>query len=244
MRKNRWRSSEVTHGSRTDKEEPRHGVDSQLALVKPRCQDEPRPRVGYTRDMDKYVHEHNRLFTMDHFSPYGPWPSDFSGWNSSHSALFRSPKGTTTMDATIGKDSGKPAIVIRLPERWEFYPDIGERIVVSRCHPALDSIALGPVAKISNRSFTIEWKAHWEPFEDFAGKLRPKDKRCPTEHFRVDLEIEAISTTRVDQALRTLTCAAVRGMGDHNVTIVTPLQALLRSLRRLHGGRHRAHQQR
>ena len=41
----------------------------------------------------------------------------------------------------------------------------------------------------------------------------------------MDLEIEAISTTRVDQALHTLT--AVRGMEDHNVNIVTPLQALL-----------------
>ena len=129
------------------------------------------------------------------------------------------------MDTNIEMDIGKPAIVIRPPERWEFYPKVGEKIVISRCHPALDSITSGPVTKISNQSFTIEWKAHWDQFEKFAAEHRPKDKRCPPGHFRLGLEIEAISTTRVDQALRTLT--ALRGMEDHNVTIVTPLQALL-----------------
>ena len=84
---------------------PKHGVDPQLALIKPRCPDEPRLRVGYARDLDKYMHEHNRLFSMDHFSPYGPWPSDFSDWTSFHNALFKSSQGTTTMGAIIAKDT-------------------------------------------------------------------------------------------------------------------------------------------
>ena len=156
MRKNRWHQSEGSRGSRADKEEPRHVVDSQPALVKPRCHDEPWLRAGYTRDMDKYMQEHNRLFTMDHYSPYGPWPTDFPDWNSFQNALFKSPKGTTIMDANIEMDIGKPVIIIRPPGRWEFYPKVGERIVISRTRPALDSITSGPVAKISNRSFTIE----------------------------------------------------------------------------------------
>ena len=55
-------------------------MDSQLALIKPRCPDEPRLHVGYVRDMDKYVREHSRLFSMGPFSPYGPWPTDFAEW--------------------------------------------------------------------------------------------------------------------------------------------------------------------
>ena len=175
--------------------------------------------------MDKYMHEHNRLFTMDHFSPYGPWPSDFSDWTSFHNALFKSSQGTTTMDAIIAKDTARGSIVIAPSDRWEFYPKIGERIVISRCHPALDNIVSGPVAKVSRWSFKIDWKTHWEPFEEFADKVRSEDKRCPSGHFRVDLEVGAISIGRVDQALRTLT--AVRGMETHNVSVVTPLQAML-----------------
>ena len=39
------------------------------------------------------------------------------------------------------------------------------------------------------------------------------------------MEVEAISTTRVSQALYTLT--TIRGKGDHHVNLVTPLQAML-----------------
>ena len=43
--------------------------------------------------------------------------------------------------------------------------------------------------------------------------------------YRIDVEVEAISTTRVSQALYTLT--TIRGKGDHHVNLVTPLQAML-----------------
>ena len=120
VRKNCWHQPEGTRGSHTDKDEPRHEVDSQLAMVKPRCHDEPRLRAGYTRDMEKHMQEHNRLFTMDQYSPYGPWPMDFSDWTSFHNALYKSPNGTTTMDANIEMDFAKPVIIVRPPPRWEF----------------------------------------------------------------------------------------------------------------------------
>ena len=139
-----------------DKDEPRYEVDSQLAVVKPRCHDEPRLRAGYTHDLDKYMQEHNRLFTMDHYSPYGPWPADFGDWTTFHNALYKSPKGTTTMDANVVFDIGKQIIIISPPTRWEFYPKVGERIVVSRSYPALDSITSGPATGIIRQSFSIE----------------------------------------------------------------------------------------
>ena len=58
VRKNRWHQPEGTRGSHSDADEPRHEVDSQLTMARPRCHDEPRLRAGYTRDMDKYMQEH------------------------------------------------------------------------------------------------------------------------------------------------------------------------------------------
>ena len=60
--------------------QPRREVDSRSALVRARCPDEPRLQKGYVRDLEKYVREHKRLFSMGHFFPYGPWSTDFTHW--------------------------------------------------------------------------------------------------------------------------------------------------------------------
>ena len=65
-------------------------MESRSALIQPRCSDEPRLRKGYVRDLEKYVREHKRLFSMDHFFPYGPWSTDFSQWNFFLDALYKS----------------------------------------------------------------------------------------------------------------------------------------------------------
>ena len=102
---------------------------------------------------------------------------------------------------------------------------VGERIVIGRSHPPLDSITSGIVTDTTKLSPTMEWKLHWGHFEKFASEKHPMDKRCPTGHYRIDVEVEAISTTRVSQALHTLT--SIRGKEGHHVNIATPLQAKL-----------------
>ena len=61
------------------------------------------------------------------------------------------------------------------------------------------------VTGAAKRSFTMEWKMHWGHFEKFASKKHPMDKRCPKGHYRVDVEVGAISTTQVSQALHCYT---------------------------------------
>ena len=57
-------------------------IDGSTALVHPRLPEEPLLPEGYVHDLEKYVKEHKRLYTMDHFSPYGPWSTDFTDWGS------------------------------------------------------------------------------------------------------------------------------------------------------------------
>ena len=90
----------------------------------------------------------NRLFSMDHFSPYEPWPTDFAEWVHFVNALYKSSNGTTTMDVIIDQGTTKGSIVITPSDQWEFSPKIGERIVISRCHPSVDRIISGPVTKV------------------------------------------------------------------------------------------------
>ena len=176
--------------------------------------------------MDKYYREHKRLFSsLDHFSPYGPWPTDFSEWTHLAKALYKSSNGTTALDAITDQGSVKGSIAITPSNQWELRPKVGDMIVISRCHPSLDRITAGPVNKVGRRSFNIEWKPQWGPFADFAVKVPPEDIRCPSGHYRVDLEVENISTVRVDHALHELT--TVRGAEERNVSVITPLQAMV-----------------
>ena len=209
------------HGRR----QPKREVESQSALIQPRCSDEPQLRKGYVRDLEKDVREHRRLFSMDHFSPYGPWSTDFTEWTFFLDALHKSSRETTTMDARIGHDTAAGSLVITPANRWEIHPKVGEWIVISRTHPTMDRVASGTVTKVNKWSFHIEWKTQWGRFEEVAEKVQPEDKRCPKGHFRVDMEIENISTGRVEHALRMLT--EVRGMETHNVTVLTPIQAMM-----------------
>ena len=70
----------------------------------------------------------------------------------------------------------------------------------------------------------MEWKLRWGHIEKFATDKHSMDKRCPTGHYRIDVEVEATSAT-VSQALHTLT--AIRRKEDHHIKLVTPLQAML-----------------
>ena len=212
--------SQGAHGRRHSKRE----VDSQLAVTQPRCPDEPRLRKGYVRDLEKYVREHKRLFSMDYFSPYGPWSTDFTEWTFFFDALYKSSRETTTMDTHIGRDTATGSIVITPARRWEIHPKVGEWIVISRTHPTMDRIVAGQVTKVNKWSF-IEWKTQWGRFEEVAEKVQLEVKRCPEGHFRVDMEVENISIARVEHALRTLT--EVRGMETHNVTVLSPIQAMM-----------------
>ena len=130
-----------------------------------------------------------------------------------------------TRSLTIDQGSVKGSIAITPSDQWELRPKVGDMIVISRCHPSLDRITSGPVTKVGRRSFNIEWKPQWGPFADFAGKVQPEDTRCPSGHFRVDMEVENISTVRVDLALRELT--TVWGAEECNISVITPLQAML-----------------
>ena len=176
-------------GARNDKDYTNPALDPQIAMTMPRCPDEPRLRGGYVRDMDTYHREHKRLFSLDHFSPYGPWPTDFTEWTHFAKALYKSSNGTTSMDTIIDQGSVRGSIVITPSKWWELSPKVGDMIVISRCHPALDRITAGPVTQVGRRSFNIEWKTQWGPFSDFAAKVLPEDNRCPSGHFRADMEV-------------------------------------------------------
>ena len=69
----------------------------------------------------------------------------------------------------------------------------------------MDEIISCVVEKTGREFFHVEWKTQWGRFSDFSDKVQPEDNRCPKDHFRVDMEIERISTTRVEQALRRVT---------------------------------------
>ena len=146
-------------GVRNDKDYTNPALDPQIAMTMPRCPDEPRLRGGYVRDMDKYHREHKRLFSLDHFSPYGPWPTDFTEWAFFAKGLYKSSNGATSMDTIIDQGSVRGSIVITPSKRWELSPKVGDMIVISRCHPALDRITAGPVTQVGRQSFNIEWQA-------------------------------------------------------------------------------------
>ena len=76
-------------------------IDGSTALVHPRLPEEPLLPEGYVHDLEKYVKEHKRLYTMDHFSPYGPWSTDFTDWGQFLEELFKSSRGTTSMAARV-----------------------------------------------------------------------------------------------------------------------------------------------
>ena len=105
------------------------------------------------------------------------------------------------MDASIVVEVAKRIIIIEPPPCWELHPKTGERIVISRSHPALDSITSGVVTGSNRKYFTMEWKLPWGHFEKFASEKHSMDKRCPKGHYRIDLEVEAISTSRMTRAL-------------------------------------------
>ena len=101
--------------------QPRREVDSRSALVQPRCPDEPLFEEGYVRDVEKYVREHKRLFSMDHFFPYGPWSTDFTGWQHFLDALYKSSRETASMGAHI-EQKGAGFLVIYPARRWGICP--------------------------------------------------------------------------------------------------------------------------
>ena len=140
--------------------QPKRKVDSFSALVQPRCPDEPLLRRRYIRDLGKYVREHRRLFSTDHFFPYGPWSTDFKQWPDFLEELYKSSRETTSMGARIWQDRAD-SLVISPAKRWGIHPQADERIVISRTHPTMDKIIAGIVAKVSNDYFRIEWKPQW-----------------------------------------------------------------------------------
>ena len=68
--------------------------------------------------MDKYYRERNRLFSMDHFSPYGPWPTDFAEWIHFVKALYKSSNGTATLDVIVDQGAAKGSILITPSDQW------------------------------------------------------------------------------------------------------------------------------
>ena len=151
--------------------QPKREVESRSALIQPRCSDEPRLRKGCVRDLKKYVREHKRLFSMDHFSPYGPWSTDFSEWNFFLDALHKSSRETTTMGARIAQDAAAGSLVITPANRWEIRPKVGEWVVISRTRPTMDKVVSGTVTRVNKWSFHIEWKTQWGRFDEVAAKV-------------------------------------------------------------------------
>ena len=86
-------------------------------LVHSRLPEEPLLPEGYVHDLEKYVKEHKRLYTMDHFAPYGPWSTDFSGWTQFLAELYKSAQETTSMAASVYQDHSG-ALYIETATRW------------------------------------------------------------------------------------------------------------------------------
>ena len=143
-------------------------IDGSTALVHPRLPEEPLLPEGYVHDLEKYVKEHKRLYTMDHFSPYGPWSTDFTDWGQFLEELFKSSQGTTSMAARVYQDR-TGALNIETARRWPLRTKPGDRIVISRTHPTMDEIVTCVVEKVGRRKewFSAEWKQQWGPFSEF-----------------------------------------------------------------------------
>ena len=106
--------------------QPRRRADTCSALVHPRCPDEPLLEKGYVHDLEKYVKEHKRLFTMDHFYPYGPWSTDSPSWQHFLDALYKPSRETASMGTRISQRGTGPLIVY--PSRhWAIRPQLSRR---------------------------------------------------------------------------------------------------------------------
>ena len=156
----------------------RRMIDGSKALVHPRLPEEPLLAKGYVHDLEKYVKEHKRLYTMDHFSPYGPWSTDFADWDRFLESLHKSSRGTTSMATSVYQDRSG-ALTIETSGRWPLRTKPGDRIVISRTHPTMDEVATCVVEKVGRRKewFSAEWKQQWGPFSEFSDKTQPADKR-------------------------------------------------------------------
>lgn len=115
----------ITYRPHGGKAKDDNAKDPQRAAIATRCHGELRMRASYARDLDKYMKCHNRLFTMDRYSPCGPWPAELKFWSAFKASLRKFTQGTIALDATIVRNgrgqadhhSCPPAKLWHAPER-------------------------------------------------------------------------------------------------------------------------------
>ena len=53
------------------------------------------------RELERYMACQLRLFNMDHYFPYGPWPLDFGSWWEFEEGTMKEVQGTAALGVTL-----------------------------------------------------------------------------------------------------------------------------------------------
>ena len=74
---------------------------SALTNSAPRCKGEIHLHPTFARELERYMACQLRLFGMDHYFPYGPWPLDFGSWSEFEEETMREVQGTAALGETL-----------------------------------------------------------------------------------------------------------------------------------------------
>ena len=166
-----------------------------------------------------------RLFGMDHYFPYGPWPLDFGSWSEFEEETMKEVQGTAALGVTLRHQCHAVDVKFNA-DKWNMRAvRAGDKIVISHSHPSLDSIFDPTVTQVRGGIITLGWKSNWKRLEERLPEQRSKCPFSPADLFRADIHIEDISPGRVRSVLDKLTC--MYGEERHDVAFITPLQAMI-----------------
>ena len=203
-------------------------VDSALINSASRCEGETYLRPTFVRELDRSMACQLRLFNMDHYFPYGPWPLDFEEWSDFEKATMKETQGTAALGLTLRPEyHAKGDVGVKFnDDRWNMRTvRAGDKVVISSSRPSFDYVFDASVTSTQWGVVTLEWKSSWGRLQDYLPEHVSLCTFSPTGRFRADLHIEDISPGRVRSALDQLTF--VWGEERRGVAFITPLQALI-----------------
>ena len=208
--------------------------DSSFISSAPSVEGETYVRTTFIQELDRYMACQLRLFNMDHYFSYGPWPLDFEEWDDFETATRKEIQGTTALGVTLRPEyNAKGDVGIEFnAEKWNMRTvQVGDKVVIGNSHPSPDYVFDAPVTSTQRGTIALEWKSSWGRLQECLPEHRSLCTFSLPGRFRADIHIEDISPGRVRSALDQLTC--VWGEEGRDVAFITPLQAIIS----LQGGR-------
>ena len=179
-------------------------VDAALINSAPRCKGETDLRPTFGRELDRYMACQLRLFNMDRYFPYGPWPLDFDEWSDFEKATMIGIQGTAALGVTLRPEyNARGDVGIKFnADKWNMRAvRVGDKVVISNSHPALDYIFDAMVISARRGVITLEVKSSRRRLEEYLPEHRSLCTISPAGRFRADVHFEDISPGRVRSAL-------------------------------------------